>query len=165
VIRLLLIAWSLLFFVVPAARADQTSVALRQLCGPRGDAIADLVRENSRRFLLHPVILASVIAAESPGCIDHGVGAHREVCLGQVIPGGAAATSPLLGRKFSRRELLQLDVCIYVTARYLSWNERTCPKGPEFWLTGYNQRHGCKRSHYARRVLGLLKMAQRGRDS
>jgi len=146
-------------------RADQASVALRHLCGPRGDAIVDLVRAEARRFLIHPALLASVIALESR-CDPNAVGARGEIGLGQLMPRGAAATSPLLGRAFSRRELRDPVTNVYVTARFIAWNLTACQKGPEHALTGYNQRHGCKPSRYARRVLGLLKSVQRReRDS
>jgi soluble lytic murein transglycosylase-like protein len=144
-------------------RADQASEALRAMCGPRGDAIADLVRAEAHRWLLHPALVASVIALESR-CDPNAVGTHGEIGLGQLMPRGAAATSPLLGRAFSRRELRDPATNVYATARFIAWNMTACPKGPEYALTGYNQRHGCKCSRYARRVLGMLRAATANRS-
>lgn len=149
----LLLAWAALFVFAPTARASQTEDLLARLC-PNGDFSADQVAGIAHRFLLHPAILVAVLAAES-GCRMGVVGSHREVCAMQIIPGGAAATSQILGRRFSRRELLDSLTCLYVGARYLAYQFQTCGTNPRLALTGYSHRRGCKRSRYADEVLRL----------
>lgn len=150
---ILSLAWAAMLVCVPPARASQTEDLLSRLC-PRGDFSADQVAGMAHRFLLHPAILVAVMAVES-GCRMGVVGSHREVCAMQIIPGGATATSPILGRRFSRRELLDPFTCLYVGARYLAHLFQVCGPNPRLALTGYSHRHGCKRSRYADAVLWL----------
>jgi soluble lytic murein transglycosylase-like protein len=164
----LLLVGSYLCCTGTPVKADSVDDSLYYLCGSRGAVVAPLVRQEARRFLLPGWLLASLIAVES-ACKVEALGKHNDTSLGQIIPGGAAATSPILGRPFTWTELWDPATNVYVTARYLAYNLTTCDKGLEYALTGYNQREGCRKSKYARKVLRALpkaiKHAMEGRRS
>jgi soluble lytic murein transglycosylase-like protein len=88
-LRLIALALAGLFFAVPA-RASTTADALDLLCGPGHRDLAPHVDASARRHLLHPVVLVSVIAAEST-CQADAVNARTgAIGLGQIMPGRSA---------------------------------------------------------------------------
>jgi soluble lytic murein transglycosylase-like protein len=134
-------------------------LTLQLLC-PHAPEYAEPIAREAHRFLIHPVLVASVIARES-GCRMDRVGAHGELGAGQIIPGGAAATSKILGKRFTRKQLKNLDINIYVTARYIAWNMAVCKDNPRLALTGYSHRTTCHPSLYARKVLRTVGRARK----
>lgn len=129
------------------ARADQAGDVLHLLCGARGDAVAPLVRQQARRFLLHPVLLSKVVAAES-GCRPDVVGARGELGLTQVTRQTAAA----MGVDPDR--LLEPEQNLEAGARYLARMILSCGGFVAGGLTRYSRGHGkCEASRYSRRVL------------
>lgn len=134
-------------------------LTLQLLC-PHAPEYAKPIAFEAHRHLIHPVLLAAVVYHESH-CTMNRVGAHGELGAGQIIPGGAAATSSILGRKFTRKQLKNLDINIYVAARYIAWNMRSCGDNPRLALTGYSHRKTCRPSNYARKVLRTVEKARR----
>jgi hypothetical protein len=95
------------------ARADQTDRELSRLCGPlRALAVANLVRLEARHHLLHPVLLARVVASESTCRIDADSG-RGDIGLGQVRLGGSAA------RGHGRLDLLHPAINLHLAAAHL----------------------------------------------
>ena len=134
-------------------------LTLQLLC-PHAPAYAKPIAFEAHRHLIHPVLLAVLVYHESRCRMDR-VGVHGEIGAGQIIPGGAAATSPILGRKFTRAQLKNLNINIYVAARYVAWNMRACNDNPKLALTGYSHRTTCHPSRYARKVLRTVEKARR----
>lgn len=145
IIRILLLAWAALLFAVPA-KADQLDRALRRMCGKRGQPIAGLVRAEAHRYLLHPVLLAKLIAAESR-CRSDARGALGELGLGQILPRGSAAVPGL--------DLLDPATNVRLTAAHLARLEVLCGSIAGA-LSVYAGHRLCRPTRYSRRVLSML---------
>jgi hypothetical protein len=129
------------------ARADQAACVLERGCGAGGEAIAPLVREQAHRFLLHPALLAALVAAEStcrPDAINRRTGA---VGLGQIIPGRSAAP------RLTRAELLEPRTNLAATARHLARCWLLCGV-PGAAVAVYGGQRQCRATEWSRRVLG-----------
>jgi hypothetical protein len=150
---ILALSWAALLYLVSPARADTLDDSLRLLCGPRGAPIADLVRTEARRNRLHPVLLASVIAAESR-CRPNAIGAKGEVGLGQLMPTGA-------GAGYTRAELLDPQTNLKLTAKHLAKCLLICGGFVPGGLSVYRGHRRCQDSKGSRKVLGLLDEAKR----
>jgi hypothetical protein len=134
------------------ARADQLDRAMHVLCGARGDAIVDTVRAEARHHLLHPIVLAQLVAAESR-CKVEAKGAAGEIGLGQIKPDGSAAR----GRTVA--QLRDPAINLHLTAAHLARLEVFCG-GIVGALSVYSGRRQCRESSYSKRVLGMLRAAE-----
>ena len=150
-IRLILLAWAALFLLVGAVRADQTEVALTVMCGARGATLVQMVRAEARRHLMHPLLLASVIAAESR-CRAYASSGRGDFGLGQIRLGGSAARGATVA------ELLEPARNVELTARHLASCLMLCgfTSGA---LSVYSGRKHCRPSKYSERVLGLFRLS------
>ncbi len=149
----LAVAWSALFYLVPAARAETTTErALSVLCGPRATYLAPHVDAASRRYMVDRVLIVAVMARES-GCRMAKVGAHHERCALQLH--GVARN----GR--SNRELADPAVCIDTGARWLSLRMVDCAALGVLSVGGYNVRECRHGKRYARKVLATVAKAWR----
>jgi hypothetical protein len=151
--KVALLAWAALLYLVAPVHADTLDDSLRLLCGPRGDAIAGIVRAEARRNLLHPVLLASVIAAESR-CRPDAVGAKGEIGLGQLLPTGA-------GAGYTRAQLRDPETNVKLTAAHLARCLLLCGDFVAGGLSVYRGVKRCKDSKGSRRVLGMVDEAKR----
>lgn len=134
------------------AVAGTTSEALLILCGPRGLQYTEHVEAASRRYLLHPVVLAAVMANES-SCRMEAVGAAGEVCAMQLM---GVARNGHSKRKLARDARL----CIHTGARWLSLRSAECGDGLR-GIGAYNARKCGQGLGYARRVMALVERVWR----
>lgn len=140
------------------ARADQAQRTLRALCGTRGEAIAELVRMEAHRHLLHPVLLARVIAAEST-CRPGADSGHGDIGLGQIRVGTAAAKGA------TREELEESSVNVRLTAAHLARCLTLCGDYVLGGLSVYRGYRKCRDSAGSRRVLGMVGAAKRMQEA
>jgi soluble lytic murein transglycosylase-like protein len=156
--RVLLLAWAALFFLVPAARGDSAGRALHVLCGPRGDAIADMVRVEARRHLIHPALLAAVVASEST-CNPNAHSGHNDWGLGQIRLGGSANVGG-----YSAAQLRDPATNLYLTSRHLAKCLTICNGYVLGALSVYRGVSRCRATDGSRRVLGMLRTARENRS-
>lgn len=156
--RILALAWAALFFLVPAARGDQAGRSLHALCGTRGDAIADLVRAEAHRHLIHPALLAAVVASEST-CNPNAHSGHNDWGLGQIRLGGSANV-----HHATAAQLRDPATNLYLTSRHLAKCLTTCNGYVLGALSVYRGVKRCRATDGSRRVLGLLRTARENRS-
>jgi hypothetical protein len=147
-IRIVLLAWAALFFLIGEARSETTTeAALSLLCGQRALYLAPDVDAAARTYLHHPVTLVALISVES-NCRMDVVGSHGEVCATQLL--GVARNG------HSKRALRgSPKLCIATGARWLALREVDCG-GLFLGLSGYNARTCQGGKRYARKVLGAV---------
>jgi hypothetical protein len=146
ILRIVLIAWAVLFYLVAPARATTTEDALAVLC-PGHQDLAPHVDAAARRYLQHPVTLVAIMSKESD-CRMDVVGSRGEVCAFQLL--GVA-------RNGHRKRELQTNpaLCIATGARWLALRQVDCG-GLFLGLSGYNARTCKGGKGYARRVLDRI---------
>jgi len=150
-IRVLLLAWFALFFLVPAARASETTDALKSLCSPSAVRFSPTIDREATRAGIAPVLVVAVIRAEST-CDPKADSGHGDVGLGQLRIGTLAAAGA------TREELLTPEVNIRLTAAWLAKCLAACPT-----LLGGLSRYrgaGCRDTKGSRRVVRLMEYAK-----
>lgn len=158
-IRALLIAWALLFFVVPARAAEMSaSDATALLCPGRGH-LAPLFAAAAERWKVRPVVLVAMARVEStcdPTAVNRRTGA---VGLMQIMP-GASADVDHIG---DANELMDPATNIELGARHLRrwWTACGSLAGG---LAVFHGRQKCSQhrgDRYVARVLGFVGWATR----
>jgi hypothetical protein len=150
--RIAIIAWGLMFLLVPSAHGSETSEALRSLCGTRAVRFAPLVDREARRSDVDPVLLVAVIRAEST-CNPKADSGSNDIGLGQLRLGTLAAAGATLA------ELIDPSTNLRLTAAWLAKCLSACPT-----LIGGLSRYrgaGCNDTKGSRRVVRLLEFAKR----
>jgi soluble lytic murein transglycosylase-like protein len=158
ILKFLVLAWAALFFLVPAARGDQAGRALHALCGPRGDAIADMVRVEAHRHLIHPALLAAVVASEST-CNPNAHSGRGDFGLGQIRLSGSANVGT-----FTAEQLRDPAINLRLTARHLSKCLTICNGYVLGALSVYRGVKRCRATDGSRRVLGMLRAVHANRS-
>jgi hypothetical protein len=146
ILRILLIVWAALFYLVASARATTTQDALAILC-PGHQDLAEHVDAAARRYLQHPVTLVAQMRIES-NCNMAAVGSHGERCAMQLL---GVARNGHSGRELAASPAL----CIATGARWLSLRQVDCG-GLFLGLSGYNARTCQGGKRYARKVLAAV---------
>lgn len=151
-IRILLLAWAALFFLVSPAHASDADAAVAILC-PKHAELAPKIEAAAIKHGVGPVLLTAVVFSES-SCVPNAVGSHGEIGLGQIMPTGPAANG--LTRAQLRDPATNLDT----SAKWLAVCKVQCGGDLGLALGAYNS-GGCVRSKYAKRVLALVKRVWR----
>jgi len=147
-VRIALLAWAALFFLVAPARAETTTqAALSFLCGQSAIYLAPLVQTEARRQLLHPVLVAAVIAHESHCRADARSG-RGDFGLGQIRVGGSAAHGA------HAEDLLNPARNVELTARHLANCLTMC--GGLGGLSVYSGHKRCRSTNYSRSIVGAV---------
>lgn len=152
-IRLLLLAWASLFFLVPAAHASDSDVALALLCPKNWKPIARTLRIEAATVGIDSVLLAAIVANESRCRVsaDSGKGDYG---LAQIRLGGSAAGDA------TAVELLDPRTNLHLAALHVRRCLELCGD-VHGALSVYAGHKKCRPSRYSRRVLGMYEAAMR----
>jgi len=134
------------------AGASPVGDVLSVLCGDRGAPFVEHVESAARRYMVHPVTLASMLFVESR-CRMDVVGKAGEVCAMQLL--GVARNG------HSKRELMDPRLCVHTAARWLSLRTSDCGETSDGGVAGYNARTCAGGKRYAKRVNASEAFARR----
>ena len=149
-IRIVLLAWAALFFLIGEARSETTTAALAHLCG-RGD-LAPLVDAAALRHHVRPLRLALLMWSESH-CREDAVNARTgTIGLTQILATGSANPAHLEPDELSAPET-NLDLGAAHLARLL----RLCGSFGAA-LAVFHGRRFCSSWRSDRHVLRILSM-------
>jgi hypothetical protein len=153
ILRIVLLAWAALFYLVAPARADQSDAAVRYFCGPGHEAEAGLVRAESRHHLTSAAHLALLMFAES-GCHAGRVNATTGAAgLYGIMPGRSADPDHL-----EAAELMDPAINAHLGARHLSGLITLCGSFPA-GLHLYHSKDGkCRNWRWDKHVAKLLRL-------
>jgi soluble lytic murein transglycosylase-like protein len=125
----------------------QLLVALALLC-PGRESLAEPMWREAHRHLIHPVLLAKTVAAESHCRLNAVNKRSGAIGLGQILHSGSANRG-----RYTVEQLRDPDLNLYLTARHLAWCLRLCKHRAAAAVAVYNGRSVCRSTEWSRWVV------------
>lgn len=148
IIRIILLAWAAMFFLVPAAHASDADAAVAVLC-PKHAELAPDIESAASAHGVSPMLLTALVFREST-CDKNAVSKTGRMGLGQLTPWGPSANG------LTREEMKDPKKNLEATARWLALCMVQCAGNLRRALGAYHTGH-CEDGDYTDRVLRSVK--------